>query len=301
MEEFTMSLTIYHNGRSYNNAFNRDKEKLQLALMDEDILAKWEKQEYDSSSLFQNITTHDDFIKAVTRQNVFSMIFANMSAKQDDEIFPCEVFDGNEAWIGEDNVEYRYFTRKSPKHVAVGYTIMDFLRAFQTDCDVNSGYCFLMTRRELVDLLNVSYEESDWEKVEERKYENNLRLLKSLKGKKLQKHFPNLHKELSGYFPVLEKIQKNGLRFINPKKRDENGFASFVFYSTNSGLSSEEFERVIDILKRLNLVIVESKIDTYLDKNSYRNVTKELPFFSVPLYSEEFFRELEGKLGTRKK
>ncbi|GER74814.1 hypothetical protein [Weizmannia acidilactici] len=295
-----MSLTIYHNQRSFNNAFNREKEALQMALLDDNIRTKWGKQQYDASSLFPNITTHDDFIHAVTRQNVFRMIFANMADKPEDEIFPCEVFVGNEAWVGVDNVEYRYFTRKSPKHVAVGYTILDFLRAFQTNCDVNSGYCFLMARRELVDLLNVSYDESDWEKAEEQKYENNIRLLKRLKGKRAQKHYPNLHQKLDDYFPALEKILKNGLRFINPKRKDKNGYASFVFYSTSSGLSKKEFEKMLSKLKGLDLLIVESKEDTYLDKNSYNYVTKDLQFFSFPPYSEEFFRELEEKLGSQK-
>jgi hypothetical protein len=301
MEECAMSLTIYHNQRSFNNAFNEEKEALQMALLDDNLRTKWGKQQYDAPSLFPNIITHDDFIEAVTRQNVFRMIFANMADKQEDDIFPCEVFDGNEAWIGIDNIEYRYFTRKSPKHVAVGYTILDFLRAFQTNCDVNSGYCFLMTRRELVDLLNVSYDESDWEKAEEQKYENNLRLLKSLKGKRSQKHFPNLHQEFSNYIPVLEKILKNGLRFINPKKKDKNGFASFVFYPASMGLSKNEFKKMLSRLNGLDLFIVESKEDTYLDKSSYNYVTKDLQFFSFPPYSEEFFRGLEEKLVALKK
>lgn len=297
-----MALQIYHNGRYYNNAFYKQKEVLQVALKDSDKRAKWEKQKFDASAYFQDICTNREFVKEVTRRiNAFSMIFTNLRDKKEDEIFQCEVFDGNEAWIGLDNVEYRYFTRKSPKHVAIGYTIIDFLLAFYTDYDVHSGYSFLMTRRELVNLLNVSYDEADWEKAEEKKYENNLCLLREIISKEGKEKYPNLYQEIKDDLFAIEKLLKSGNRFINPKNKDKNGYANFVFYPNNCGLSKKEFERLIKKLNRLGLIVVESKDQTYFDKISNSNVTRELSFLSFPPFSIEFFKKVDKRLGTKRK
>lgn len=293
-----MSIMIWHNGRYYNNAFGEQKKKLQGAFMNENKKAKWEKQSFDASSLFEDVKTNQEFIRKVTRVDVLRKMFANLADKEEDVIFDCEVFDGNEAWIGHDDVEYRYFTRKSSKNIAVGYTIVDLLCALQTNSDVNSPYCFWKTRRELVELLNVSYKESEWEKVEDEKYDTNMEILQLMGEKEFSSKYPYICNQLTEHIRVMQMMFETGKRFINLKKKDIHGNSRFVFYPGKNDLSKKEFNNFIRVMKKMNLAFVEKREDTYFDKKLYENVTKELTFYSFPRYSEELFNEIEEKLKT---
>lgn len=296
LEVMKMSIMIWHNGRYYNNASREHKRKLQGAFMDEIKKAKWEKQIFDASSLFKDVQTNQEFVRKVTRVNVLQKVFANLVDKEEDVIFDCEIFDGNEAWLGHDDVEYRYFTRKSSKNIGVGYTIVDLLCALQPDSDVNSPYCFWKTRTELAELLNVSYKASVWEKVEEEKYDTNLEILQIMRLKEFSSKYPYISLELKEHIEVLQMMFETGKRFINLKKKDIYGNSRFVFYPNKYDLSTKKFYNFIRVLKNMNLVFVEKREDTYFDKKRDEDVTKNLTFYSFPRYSEELFGKIEERL-----
>ncbi|RDW18783.1 hypothetical protein [Oceanobacillus chungangensis] len=291
-----MSIMIWENGRYYNSASGKEINKLKKEFMNENKKAKWKKLSFDASSQFKGVSTNKEFIHKVTRENLLQKLLYNLTDKEEDEIFDCEMFDGNQAWIGSDGVKYRYFTRKSSMNIAIGYTIVDIFCALQTELDVYSDYSFWKTRKELVELLNVTYEESDWEIRELEKYQTNMGILNKIMERIFSRKYPNINSHIQDDVVILEMMLQTGKKYINSKKKDIFGNSRFVFYPSKYGIPRKEFDRCIGELKRLDLIIVETKEDTYLDKNSYEYVTKDLTFFSFPLYSEQLFDEIETKL-----
>ncbi|MGG1689422.1 hypothetical protein ABDH65_05150 [Heyndrickxia ginsengihumi] len=292
-----MSIMIWHNGRYYKSASGKDLEKLQREFTNENKKAKWKKLSFDASSLFKAVRTSKDFIQQVKREDLIQKIFYNLSEKEEDEIFDCEMFDGNQAWIGNDGVENRYFTRKSSKNIAVGYTIVDIFRSLQTELDVYSDNCFWKARKELADLLNVTYEDSDWEIRELEKYETNMGILeKMINEQSAASTNKNINRQITEYFVDLEIMLQIGKKYINLKERDAFGNSRFFFYPSKYGIPRKDFDRRIGVLKKLDLIIVETVEDTYLDKNSHDYVTRDVTFLSFPQYTEELFYEIEKKL-----
>lgn len=284
------------NFNQYRPVFIMEKDWAKKEMLKAEKAAKWKKQVYEASSKFKDIKTHEEFANAAMKINAFPMVFANLSDKKKETLFECELFDGNEAWIGPDNIGvYRYFTGDSYDE-AVGFTIIDLLLCFQ-DIPVK-GYTpqSQYVIRELADLLKASYEDINWERREKEKYIEDKRMLTLFQNQEFQKKYPLVFKKLKPYQDVLEKMLEQGKKYIDLTRKDENNYSYFTFFHSQSGVSISRCNNAQRRLNELGLLFVEVQLVTIYSKETKKNEDILAKCFSFPLFTEELFNQIEKGL-----
>lgn len=293
-------MTISREFHLYRSAFIQERMMAKNELSKGEKASKWRKTKYDASTTFENLKNHDEFESAAVENNVFSMVFPNLKAIKEETLFPCEIFDGNEAWIGKDATgKYKYFTGK-PFDEAVAYSIFDLLLCFPQV--QGNGYTQQrqFVRDELINLLNVSYGVVDWERKEKKKYIENERILSLFKNHDFQVKYPNLFKKIRYYVDVLENMLIHGQKFIDIEKRSEKNNSIFSMYASQSKVSSARFSSAVKRFKELGFLFAERRKVTFFDKNTQSKCLTETTLYSFPLYSESFFKEIEEYLKSNK-
>ncbi|WP_400244967.1 hypothetical protein AB3U99_01200 [Niallia sp. JL1B1071] len=293
-------MTISREFHPYRSAFIQEKTlaKKELSKSEKDF--KWKKRKYDASAIFGDINTHDEFERVSEEKNVFSMVFTNLKDIKEEALFPCEIFDGNEAWIGKDAIgKYKYFTGE-PFNEAVAYSIFDLLLCFQGVQGKGYTQQRKFVRDELINLLNVFNGDADWEQKEREKYIENIHILTLFKNQEFQAKYPNLFKKIKSYLYVLEDMLIHGQKFINIEKRNEKNNSIFSMYASQSKVSPASFSNVVKRFKELGFLFAEEKRVTFFDKRIQSECLTNTTFYSFPLYSETFFKEIEESLKHNK-
>lgn len=293
-------MTISREFHPYRSAFIQERMMAKNELSKGEKASKWRKTKYDASTTFVNLKNHDEFESAAVENNVFSMVFPNLKAIKEETLFSCEIFDGNEAWIGKDAIgKYKYFTGQ-PYDEAVAYSIFDLLLCFpQVQGKGYTQQCQFV-RDELINLLNVSYGVVDWERKENEKYIKNEHILSLFKNQDYQAKYPNLFKKIKSYLDVLENMLIHGQKFINIDKRNEENNSIFSMYASQSNVSSSRFTNAVKRFKELGFLFAEEKRVTFFDKRIHSECLTTTTFYSFPLYSETFFNEIEECLKRNK-
>ncbi|MCC3359417.1 hypothetical protein [Bacillus sp. REN16] len=283
----------------YRTAFKGERKLAKDELQKSEKADIWEKQKFNASIVYSDIKSHDGFERAVMEYNVFPMIFANLEDIKEETLFPCQIFDGNEAWIGRDSVgKYRYFTGE-PFSEAIGYTVFDLLLCFQEVKGKGYTQQLQFVRKELINLLNVSFDDVNWEKKESEKYVENKCIISLFKSQDFQMNYPKLFKKVKAYVDVLEEILDHGQRFIDSTRKDSNDNSYFVMYANQAKVSATRYRNAVTRLKELGLLISEQRKVPFYDKESRTSYMTTATCFSVPLYSEKFFREVEEVLNSK--
>ena len=283
----------------YRTAFKGERTLAKNELFKSEKAAKWEKQKSNTSIMLRDVKSHDEFEKSVMEYNVFPMIFANVKDIEEETLFPCQLFDGSEAWIGQDTIgRYRYFTGE-PFGEAIGYTIFDLLLCFQEVKGNGYSQQLQFVRKELINLLNVSFDDVDWEKKEFEKYLENKRIISLFKSQDFQMNYPKLFKKVKVYIDVLGEILDHGQRFIDLTRKDLNDNSFFTMYANQANVSATRFRNAVTRFKELGLLISEQRKVPFFDKESRTSYMGTATCFSVPLYSEKFFRDVEEVLNSK--
>ncbi|MEQ2466702.1 hypothetical protein ACTQ5K_20015 [Niallia sp. Sow4_A1] len=286
-------MTISREFHPYRSAFIQERMMVMSELAKSEKASKLQKKKYDASAIFDNIKNHDEFEKAVVENNLFPMIFAILKDIKEETLFPCVIFDGNEAWIGKDAAgNYKYFTGQ-PFDEAVAYSIFDLLLCFPQVQGKGYTQQRQFVRDELINLLNVSYGDVDWERKEKEKYIENVRILALFKNQDFQAKYPNLFKKIKSYVDVLESMLIHGQKFIDIGKRSDKNNAIFSMYASQSKVSSARFSSAVKRFRELGLLFAEKRKVTYFDKRTRSKCLTETTLYSFPLYSESFFNEIE--------
>jgi len=289
-------MTIWREFHPYRSAFIQERVLARNELAKSEKASKLQKKKYDASAIFDNIKNHDEFEKAVVENNVFPMIFAILKDIKEETLFPCVIFDGNEAWIGRDAAgNYKYFTGE-PFDEAVAYSIFDLLLCFPQVQGKGYTQQRQFVRDELINLLNVSYSDVDWEREEKEKYIENERILALFKNQDFQGKYPNLFKKIKPYLDVLEGMLIHGQKFIDLEKRSDENNSIFAMYASQSKVSPSRFSNGVKRFREVGLLFAEKRKITFFDKNTKSNCLTETTFYSFPLYSESFFKEIEDSL-----
>ena len=293
-------MTISREFHPYRSAFIQERMMAKNELSKGEKASKWRKTKYDASTTFVNLKNHDEFESAAVENNVFSMVFPNLKAIKEETLFPCEIFDGNEAWIGKDATgKYKYFTGQ-PYDEAVAYSIFDLLLCFSQVQGKGYTQQCQFVRDELINLLNVSYGVVDWERKEKEKYIENERILALFKNHDFQVKYPNLFKKIKSYVDVLENMLIHGQKFVDIEKRSDKNNSIFSMYASQSKVSPSRFSIAVKRFRELGLLFAEKRIVTYFDKNTRSKCLTETTLYSFPHYSESFFKELEESLKRNK-
>lgn len=289
-------MTISREFHPYRSAFIQERMMVMSELAKSEKASKLQKKKYDASAIFDNIKNHDEFEKAVVENNLFPMIFAILKDIKEETLFPCVIFDGNEAWIGKDAAgNYKYFTGQ-PFDEAVAYSIFDLLLCFPQVQGKGYTQQRQFVRDELINLLNVSYGVADWERKEKVKYIENERILALFKNHDFQVKYPNLFKKIKSYVDVLENMLIHGQKFIDIEKRSDKNNSNFSMYASQSKVSSARFSSAVKRFRELGLLFAEKRKVTFFDKNTQSKCLTETTLYSFPLYSESFFNEIEDSL-----
>ncbi|WP_033827188.1 hypothetical protein [Bacillus andreraoultii] len=282
----------------YRTAFIDERIMVKNELLKSDKASKWKKRKFDASSIFKNINGHDQFENSVMECNVFPMIFANLKEVREETLFPCEIFDGNEAWIGKDGSgKYRYITG-APFDEAVAYTVFDLLLCFPQVQGKGYTQQRQFVRKELIDLLNVSFEDVNWERKERDKYIQNKRILAQFGNQSFQQKYPKIFKKVKTYLDVLEKMLDHGQKYIRTTMKDKNEVSYFTLYAKQIGVTSSRFTSAVKRFNEIGLLFSEKQKVTFFKKDYNANVEGITTCYLFPLYSDQLFDEIEKKLAV---
>lgn len=293
--------------RDYNNAMDRDMRKL-IDVLHQSGEAKTINLVSSQLELPSYVQTNAEFVKYVQQINAFQMIFGDLKNFYESEMFDCIFFTGNTAWIERNQIgNYRYFTKSQRAVNAIGYTVIDILKAIlcEGSKDYNSGRLFLYVRRKLAYLLQVNYMEFEWERKQILKYEQNSVILENL-----FKYDHNTFRLLSMkkiLIDVLHLINEKGIGFLPTIEQNFLGEALFSIpykdLSDSLGYKMGEIYKAIEQANVLGLIKLINSNDKRLPEKLFRKFQSNtyFTFFAIPHYSSDLLSKAEETLQMGKR
>lgn len=160
------------------------------------------------SQLYMLIQTKQYLVDIANRTNMFELIFENLRKFKINQKFPCELIDGNVAWISQgESGMHRYFT-KQPGSATIGLSIFDLIEI------VDGVEGFKLAQEELARLLDLDDLKDAWVINKGRKYVGNLGDLER-SNVIVKKRYPTLYRYIQGHLWVLKFMNQHGLNHVN--------------------------------------------------------------------------------------
>ncbi|MEI0739003.1 hypothetical protein VQ056_24215 [Paenibacillus sp. JTLBN-2024] len=258
----------------------------------------------------EKITKHIEFMEYMQTLD-FRFYFCGFQNWNINETRACIFFEGNKAWIKQDDKGvYRYYSKDAEKHTVQGLNIFDLIE-IREGAEIGSIYSMNNARRTLVSDLGIVYFERQWEILQEKKYEKNMNII--LRADiEIQRDFPNLFGFIKSYLPLLEHLNEWGFRHI--LKKEESFQEESVFFQSTThmekivGRDQTVCSRAVNMFAVLNLInkIREEDIPSSLMNVAQairggRNEFRLVNFYTVPAINHQVLSEAEERVGRLKR
>ncbi|MBP1153951.1 MULTISPECIES: hypothetical protein [unclassified Paenibacillus] len=205
------------------------------------------------SQLYMLIETKQQLVRIANRVNMFELIFENLKNFEIDRVFPCELIEGNRAWISksEETGKHRYFTMH-PGEKPYSLSIFDLIEI------VDGVRGFQYATEELARLLDLNNLQDEWEMVQREKYQANIDYLNGNEVK-IKKKYPTLYRYVQKQMEILKVLNDYGKKHTNRMftHRDKH-----IFYVSTTELAKQEtlgldqpaVNRAVNLLALLGLI-----------------------------------------------
>lgn len=228
------------------------KEVIREKALNSGALNRFKKIQH-RSQLYMVIETKQQLVRIANRVNMFEVVFENLKKFEIDLVFPCELIEGNRAWISqsEETKKYRYFTMQlGDKPYCL--SIFDLIEI------VDGVNGFQYATEELTRLLDLDDLKDEWIEMERSKYQSNLDCLDRSEIT-IQERYPNLHRYVEKKMELLRILNEYGRKHIN---RLFMYGGKHVFYVATTELAKQEslgmdqpaVNRAVNMLVLLGLI-----------------------------------------------
>ncbi|MBT2694625.1 hypothetical protein [Bacillus sp. ISL-55] len=267
------------------------------------------------------VKSHKQFISYVTRANLFSDVFINLSECKEKEYFPCILFKHHFAWIDKDQQEgiYRYFTMEKGG-LCRSFSVLDLVSVANPDLT-----SIELVRVGLLELLGCEYEEYAWAVEQKARQKKNQATIQN-SGKEWKNHFPALYKLTKSYMNVLYEMMKNEaihpLLMKHSYKKMHAVYISTRHLNQLIGTDASTISKAINLFSSIGLIhkipphdkdfplellnigmnIRASTIEKLeLQKLNSKTINKKegeincrlITFYAFPLYTDELLTKVE--------
>lgn len=251
------------------------------------------------------ITKNKEFMEYMQTLD-FRFYFGGFQNWNTNETRTCIFFEGNKAWIKQDDKGvYRYYSKDEVQHIVHGLNIFDLIE-IREGVEIGSVYSMNNARRRLASDLGIVYSERQWEILQEKKYEKNMDIIQHA-DVKIKREFPNLFGFINNYLPLLEHLNEWGIKHILEEEQSFKGENVFFQSTTHMeqivGRDQTICSRAINMFAVLGLIkkIREEDIPSSLMSvakaiRGRRNEFKLVNFFTVPALNQQVLLEAEKRV-----
>ena len=250
----------------------------------------------------EKITKHKEFMEYMQTLD-FRFYFRGLLDWNINETRECIFFEGNKAWIKQDDKGvYRYYSKDAEKHTVHGLNIFDLIE-IREGVEFGTVYSMNNARKGLASDLGIVYSERQWEISQEEKYEKNTDIIQNA-DIEIQRDFPNLFGFIKNYLPLLEQLNDWGVKHILEKEHSFKGESIFFQSTTHMekmvGRDQTICSRTVNMFAVLGLIkkIREEDIPSSLMGvaqaiRGKRNEFKLVNFYTVPALNHQVLSEAE--------
>lgn len=253
----------------------------------------------------EKITNHKEFMEYMQTLD-FRLYFGGFQNWNINETRACIFFEGNKAWIKQDDKGvYRYYSKDAEKHTVHGLNIFDLIEILE-GAEIGSIYSMNNARRRLASDLGIVYSERQWEILQEEKYEKNTDIIQNA-DIEIQRDFPNLFGFIKSYLPLLEHLNEWGVKHILEKDHSFKGESIFFQSTTHMekmvGRDQTICSRAVNMFAVLGLIkkIREEDIPSSLMGvaqaiRGKRNEFRLVNFYTFPALNHQILSEAEERV-----
>jgi len=256
------------------------------------------------------ITKHKQFVEYIQRrEDIFMSYFKAFTDWKIGKFYDCIISVGNFAWISKDDKGItRYFSKNPNDGKSFGLNIFDLIEIRENN-EIGTSISFKNARRILVRDLNITYEEREWECLQEERYINNIKEIRAFID--MKSYYPNLYKLTQNYLHILEHFNAWAMANIAEKRETINGEAVFFcslryaekFIKRDHSVISKAINlfTVLGLINKVDsekvskdMLSIAREISQKAKKtaNSIKNV-ELVNFYSIPLYNAELLINAE--------
>lgn len=258
----------------------------------------------------EKITKHKEFMEYMQTLD-FRFYFKGLLDWNINETKACIFFEGNKAWIKQDDKGvYRYYSKDEENHTVHGLNLFDLIEIHEGD-EIGSIYSMNNARRRLASDLGVVYSERQWEILQEEKYKNNIDIIQRA-DIEIQRDFPNLFGFIKSYLHLLEHLNDWGVKHILEKEQSFQGESVFFQSTTHMeqivGRDQTLCSRAINMFTVLGLInkirdedVPNSLMSVAKAIRGRRNEFRLVNFFSVPALNHQILSEAEERVEKLKR
>lgn len=253
----------------------------------------------------EKITKHKEFMEYMQTLD-FRYYFGGFQNWNINETRACIFFEGNKAWIKQDDKGiYRYYSKDEVKHTVHGLNIFDLIEIHE-GTEIGSIYSMNNARRRLASDLEIVYPERQWEIQQEEKYEKNIDVIQRA-DVEIQREFPDLFDFIKSYLHLLEHLNDWGAKHILEKEQSFQGESVFFQSTTHMekivGRDQTICSRAVNMFAVLGLIkkIWEENVPSRLlgvaqAIRGSRNEFKLVNFYTVPSLNHQILSEAEKRV-----
>lgn len=251
------------------------------------------------------ITKHKEFMEYMQTID-FRFYFGGFQKWKINETSTCIFFEGNRAWIKQDDKGvYRYYSKDEVQHIVLGLNIFDLIEI--RECvEIGSIYSMNNARRILASDLDIVYLERQWEIQQGEKYEKNMDILQRA-DVEIQRDFPNLFGFIKSYLNLLEHLNDWGAKHILEKEQSFRGESVFFQSTTHMeqivGRDQTVCSRAVNMFAVLGLMqkvseedIPKSLMSVAQAIRGRRNEFRLVNFYTVPSLNHQVLSEAEKRV-----
>lgn len=266
--------------RKYVKATTFHKEVINHHLITNNLLIHFQPSKIVAYQLPQTISSHYDFTIYISKNNLFSTIFPLFKRFDDGGRQSCIFTENNIGWISQDKQGYfRYCSKNEKTGKVIGFSLLDIVEiVFGKDFE-DRLKAYQNARRRIAEILNVRYDEFDFELQQEYKYKNNLQMFNDIDW--IKKNFPNLYRLIRSQLYILKWLHTFGMTNIL-EKRHAIGSDSVIFVSCRQIAN--------DLKQKHNISKSHTTISSAINLFATLNLLHKIP--SDQLKSKEFFYNL---------
>ncbi|PLR70327.1 hypothetical protein [Bacillus sp. UMB0728] len=253
----------------------------------------------------EKITKHKEFMEYMQTLD-FRFYFGGFQNWNTNETRACIFFEGNKAWIKQDDKGvYRYYSKDAEKHTVHGLNIFDLIE-IREGVEIGSVYSMNNARRRLASNLGIVYSERQWEILQEKKYEKNMDIIQRA-DIEIQRYFPNLFNFIQSYLPLLKHLNEWGFKHILEKEQSFQEESVFFQSTTHMekivGRDQTICSRAVNMFAVLGLIKKIREEDTPGILMSVaqaikgrRNEFKLVNFYTVPALNHQVLLKAEKRV-----
>jgi len=288
--------------QNYTKANRKSKELIRDTAQKSGAINRFEKIQR-RSQLYMLIETKQQLVRIANRVNMFEMIFENLKKFEINQRFPCELIEGNKAWISQSQKtkKYRYYTMEAGGQV-FGLSIFDLIEI------VDGVRGFQYATEELARLLDLDDLKDEWVETQKVKYEGNLDFLEH--EARIRKRYPTLYRYIQGHLDLLKNLNHYGQDHVNRlfvHQEQDFFFVSTTFLAekinpSNIKREQPKVSRAINLLALLGLIkkiphpeLPKDVLYNAIKQKGNNSKYKLVSFYKVPSYkNSEVMRNAEA-------